>query len=157
MTNKYIIVKINMSSSKVKSSSTILNILIIAVGAIFLFKAIITLLTSFGVVFPELLGEWDNELQGVSAHGSSGLVSLVLAFWFIISGIGMFKEAEWAMGQALVVLSITVAMGVEPVIELILNPATFSWTDPSGLIVLISFIVGVVGFIWLLVTRRRYD
>jgi hypothetical protein len=146
-----------MSSSKVKQSSAILNILVIAVGAIFLFRAVINLLTSFGVAFPELLGEWDSELQGVAALGSSGLVSLVLAFWFIIAGIGMFKEAEWAMGQALVVLSITVAMGIEPVIELILQPATFSWTDISGLIVLIAFIVGVVGFIWLLITRRRYD
>ena len=146
-----------MSTSKVKQSSAILNILVIAMGAIYLFKAVINLLTSFEVVFPELLGEWDNELQGVAALGSSGLVSLVLAFWFIISGIGMFKEAEWAMGQALVVLSITVAMGIEPVIELILQPATFSWTDISGLIVLIAFIVGVVGFIWLLIKRRRYD
>ncbi|MFX0076184.1 MAG: hypothetical protein ACFE96_12125 [Candidatus Hermodarchaeota archaeon] len=146
-----------MSTSKVKQSSTILNILIIAVGAIFLFKAVINLLTSFGIAFPELLGEWDSELQGVAALGSSALVSLVLAFWFIISGIGMFKEAEWAMGQALVVLSITVAMGIEPVIELILNPSTFSWTDVSSLIILISFIIGVVGFIWLVITRRRYD
>ncbi|NHJ21035.1 MAG: hypothetical protein EAX91_08840 [Candidatus Lokiarchaeota archaeon] len=146
-----------MSSSKVKSSSTILNLLVIAIGAIFLFKAVINLLTSFGVAFPELLGEWNDKLQGVAALGSSGLVSLVLAFWFIISGIGMFKEAEWAMGQALVVLSITVVMGIEPVIKLILNPSTFSWTDVSTIIVLISFIVGIVGFIWLIITRRRYD
>jgi len=60
----------------------------------------------------------------------------------------MFKEAEWAMGQALVVLSITVATGVEPVIGLILNPASFSWTNYSNLINLVAFIVGVVGFIW---------
>ena len=146
-----------MSSSKVKQSSAILNILIIAVGAIFLFRAIIDILTSFQVILPEILGEWSSELQGVAALGSSGLVSLVLAFWCIICGIGMFKEAEWAMGQALVVLSITIATGVEPIIALILDPASFSWGDISGLINLIAFIVGVVGFIWLLITRRRYD
>jgi hypothetical protein len=114
-------------------------------------------LTSFQVILPEILGEWSSELQGVAALGSSGLVSLVLAFWCIICGIGMFKEAEWAMGQALVVLSITIATGVEPIIALILDPASFSWGDISGLINLIAFIVGVVGFIWLLITRRRYD
>jgi len=145
-----------MSSSKVKSSSSILNILIIAVGVIFLFRSIIALLSSFGV-FPEILGDWIVELEGVAALGSQGLVSLVLAFWCIVAGVGMFKEAEWAMGQALVVLSITVATGVEPVIGLILNPASFSWTNYSNLINLVAFIVGVVGFIWLLITRRRYD
>lgn len=146
-----------MSSSKVKSSNPILNILIIAVGAIFLFRSVIELLTSFGVDFPEILGQWSNELQGVGALGSSGLVSLVLAAWCIICGIGMFKEAEWAMGQALVVLSITIATGVEPLISLILDPASFSWTDASSIINLIVFLVGVVGFIWLIITRRRYD
>ncbi len=146
-----------MSSSKVKQSSTILNILIIAVGAIFLFRAIIDILTSFGVILPEVLGDWVTAVEGVAALGSQGIVSLVLAFWCIISGIAMFKEAEWAMGQALVVLSITIATGVEPIIGLILDPASFSWGDISGIINLVAFIVGVVGFIWLLITRRRYD
>ena len=146
-----------MSSSKVKSSSSILNILIIAVGAIFLFRAIIDLLTLFGLILPEILADWNLAVGGVAALGSQGLVSLVLAFWCIVSGVYMFKEAEWAMGQALVVLSIMVATGVTPVYVLISNPASFSWTDISGIINLVAFTVGVVGFIWLLVTRRRYD
>jgi hypothetical protein len=69
----------------------------------------------------------------------------------------MFKEAEWAMGQALVVLSIMVATGVAPVIGLILDPASFNLGDISGIINLVAFIVGTVGFIWLLITRRRFD
>jgi len=146
-----------MSSSKVKSSSAILNILIIAVGAIFLFRAIIDLLTLFGLILPEILADWNLAVGGVAALGGQGLVSLVLAFWCIVSGVFMFKEAEWAMGQALVVLSIMIATGVAPVIGLIVAPASFSWTDISGIINIVAFIVGVVGFIWLLVTRRRYD
>ena len=146
-----------MSSSKVKSSSSILNILIIAVGGIFLFRAIIDLLTLFGLILPEILADWDLAVGGVAALGGQGLVSLVLAFWCIVAGVFMFKEAEWAMGQALVVLSIMVATGVAPLVGIILDPASFSWTDISGIINLVAFIVGVVGFIWLLVTRRRYD
>ena len=146
-----------MSSSKVKSSSAILNILIIAIGAIFLFRAIIYILTLAGVILPELLGEWNDAVVGVAALGGELLVSLVLAFWCIVAGVAMFKEAEWAMGQALVVLSIMVATGVDPVIALILDPASFSWTDYSGIINIVAFIVGIVGFIWLLITRRRYD
>jgi len=38
-----------------------------------------------------------------------------------------------------------------------MDPASFSWGDISGIINLVAFIVGVVGFIWLLITRRRYD
>jgi len=146
-----------MSSSKVKSSSSILNILIIAVGGIFLFRAIIDLLTLFGLILPEILADWNLAVGGVAALGGQGLVSLVLAFWCIVSGVFMFKEVEWAMGQALVVLSIMIATGVAPVYFLISKPSSFSWTDISGIINIVAFIVGVVGFIWLLVTRRRYD
>lgn len=144
-----------MSSSKVKSSSTILNLLIITVGAIFLFRAIIDFLTLFGI-FPEILLEWSTAVGGVAALGGQGLVTLVLAFWCIVAGIAMFKEAEWAMGQALVVLSIMVATGVDDIYILITNFASYTW-DISGIINIVAFIVGVVGFIWLLATRRRYD
>ena len=146
-----------MSSSKVKSSSSILNILIIAVGGIFLFRAIIDFLTLAGLILPEMLADWNLAVGGVAALGGQGLVTLVLAIWCIVAGLGMFKEAEWAMGQALVVLSIMVATGVAPLIGLIIDPASFSWNDISGIINLVAFIVGVVGFVWLLITRRRYD
>jgi hypothetical protein len=146
-----------MSTSKVKQSSAILNILIIAVGAIFLFRAIILILASFGVDFPDFIDYIIGSITGVAALGSQGIVSLVLAFWCIVCGLGMFKEAEWAMGQALVVLSVTVATTIDSVIKLITDPATFDYTDVSLWINLIAFVVGVVGFIWLLITRRRYD
>ena len=146
-----------MSSSKVKSSSSILNILIIAVGVIFLFRAIIDFLTLGGLILPGILEDWVGAVGGVAALGGQGLVSLVLAFWCIVAGLGMFKEAEWAMGQALVVLSIMVATGVAPVIGLIMDISSFDLTDISGIINLVAFIVGIVGFIWLMVTRRRYD
>jgi len=144
-------------SSKIKSSSSILNILIMAVGVIFLFRAIIDFLTLGGLILPEILADWGGAVGGVAALGGQGLVSLVLAFWCIVAGSAMFKEAEWAMGQALVVLSIMVATGVAPVMGLIMYPASFDLADISSMINLVAFIVGVVGFIWLVVTRRRYD
>ncbi len=146
-----------MSSSKVKSSSSILNILIVAVGVIFLFRAIIDFLTLGGLILPEILADWGGAVGGVAALGGQGLVSLVLAFWCIVAGFAMFKEAEWAMGQALVVLSIMVATGVTPVIVLIMDFASFDLTNISSIINIVAFIVGIVGFIWLLITRRRYD
>jgi len=146
-----------MSSSKVKSSSSILNILIIAVGVIFLFKAVVYFLTLAGLILPEILEDWETAVGGAAGLGGEALVALVLAFWCIVCGVGMFKEAEWAMGIALVVLSIMVATGVIPVYNIILNLGSFDLTNISSIINLVAFIVGIVGFIWLLITRRRYD
>ena len=146
-----------MSSSKVKSSSSILNILIIAVGVIFLFRAVVDILTLLGLILPDILDEWEAAVSGAAGLGGEALVAVVLAFWCIVSGIAMFKEAEWAMGQALVVLSIMVATGIIPVYNIILDFASFDLTNISGIINLIAFIIGIVGFIWLLITRRRYD
>ena len=146
-----------MSSSKVKSSSSILNILIIAVGVIFLFRAVIDILTLLGLILPDILDEWEAAVSGAAGLGGEALVAVVLAFWCIVSGIAMFKEAEWAMGQALVVLSIMVATGIIPVYNIILDFASFDLANISGIINLIAFIIGIVGFIWLLITRRRYD
>jgi len=146
-----------MSSSKVKSSSSILNILIIAVGVIFLFRAVVDLLTLLGLILPDILDEWESAVSGAAGLGGEALVAMVLAFWCIVSGVAMFKEAEWAMGQALVVLSIMVATGIIPVYNIILDFASFDLTNISGIINLIAFIIGLVGFIWLLITRRRYD
>ena len=145
-----------MSSSKVKSSSSILNILIIAVGVIFLFRAIIDFLTLGGLILPEILADWGSAVGGVAALGGQGLVSLVLAFWCIVAGFAMFKEAEWAMGQALVVLSLMVVVSIPTVISWIATPDIFDYKYWPNYIVILAFLMGVFGFIYLLITRKRF-
>jgi hypothetical protein len=142
--------------SKVKESSTILNILMIVIGLVFIFKSILELLAWAGVVVPDALLPILTEAGALSIFGSLGLISIALGFWCIVSGIGMFREAEWAMGQALVVLSIMVLSGIPQIITWIMNFASFDVEYWPNYITIIAFLVGVFGFIWLLITRKRY-
>ena len=111
--------------SKVKESSGILNILMIVIGLIFIFKSILELLAWAGIYVPPVFEAIITDGSALSIFGSLGLISIALGFWCIVAGIGMFREAEWAMGQALVVLSIMVITGISPIISWIQNPASF--------------------------------
>lgn len=142
--------------SKVKESSVVLNILMIVIGLIFIFKSILELLAWAGVIVPDVFIPILDEAAALSIFGSLGLISIALGFWCIVAGIGMFREAEWAMGQALVVLSIMVITGVSPIITWIQNPASFDVGYWPNYITIIAFLVGIFGFIWLLITRKRY-
>jgi hypothetical protein len=145
-----------MSESKVKSSSFILNLILIVLGLLFVFMAVLNFLIVAGLVeLPEFL-EGLNPEQA-SFFGSLGFISIALGFWSIVAGIGMFKEEEWAMGQALVVLSIMVISNISPIINWITNPSVFDIDFWMNYITIIAFVVGIIGFIWLLVTRKRYD
>ncbi|MHA1913658.1 MAG: hypothetical protein ACW986_06030 [Promethearchaeota archaeon] len=137
-----------MSKSKVKGSSGLFNILLFAIGIIFIFKGVIEFLPLIGILPPPIgielgfTGQW--------------LLSVVVGLWCVISGIGMFKEAEWAMGQALVLLSIMVVITISQILSWIINPATIDWTYWPNYITLVAFSLGVFGMIWLLATRKRY-
>lgn len=142
--------------SKVKESSGILNILMIVIGLIFIFKSILELLAWAGIYVPPVFEAIITDGSALSIFGSLGLISIALGFWCIVAGIGMFREAEWAMGQALVVLSIMVITGISPIISWIQNPASFDVEFWPNYITIIAFLVGLIGFIWLLFTRKRY-
>ena len=137
-----------MSKSKVKGSSGLFNFLLFAVGLVFILKGVLEFLPEIGIEPPG----WDPAL------GFTGqwLLSVVVGLWCVISGIGMFKEAEWAMGQALVLLSIMVVITISQILSWIMNPDTIDWTYWPNYITLIAFSLGAFGMIWLLATRKRY-
>jgi len=91
--------------------------------------------------------------------GISGqwLLSIVLGIWCLISGIGMFREAEWAMGQALVLLSLMVVVTINQIVSWIINPSIFDFTFWPNYIIIIAFLMGAFGIIYLLITRKRFD
>lgn len=140
-----------MSSTKVKESSIVLNVLLILLGLIFVFQAVIQVLNWFGILLPPEISGVDLEI-----FGALGLVSTALGVWSIIAGIGMFKEAKWALGIALVVLSIMVLTGIAPIVGWIQDFSSFDYTYWPNYITLISFVIGLIGFFWLLFTRKRY-
>ncbi|UCD01219.1 MAG: hypothetical protein JSV23_10100 [Promethearchaeota archaeon] len=139
-----------MSTSKVKGSSGLFNILLIALGAVFIFKGILEFLPVIGILVPP---GWDP----VIGIGGQWLLSIVLGIWCLISGIGLFKEAEWAMGQALVLLSLMVVITINAILSWIINPGIFDFAYWPNYIIILAFCMGVFGIIYLIITRKRFD
>jgi hypothetical protein len=151
-------VDFTMSETKKKDSNELLNILLIIIGILFLFLAVTQFLTWAGIVVPAWITTITTETgPALTFFGTQGLISAILGFWAIVSGIGMFGEEEWAMGQALVVLSIMAMVSVSPIVSWITNPASFDVGYWPNYITMGAFLLGVIGFFWLLFTRKRYD
>ena len=147
-----------MSETKQKDSNELLNILLIIIGILFLFLAVMQFLAWAGIVVPTWISDLAAEAgPALTFFGSQGLISAVLGFWAIVSGIGMFGEEEWAMGQGLVVLSIMAMTSISPVVGWIVTPASFDIAYWPNYITIAALVIGVLGFFWLLFTRRRYD
>ena len=147
-----------MSEKKVKEkdSNELLNFLMIIIGLLFIFKAVMELLAWAGIYAPGWLSGV-GVAEALSIFGGQGIVSLLLGFWCLISGIGMFKEEEYAMGMGLVVLSIMAAVGITAIVGWISAPGSFDLTYWPNYVTIVAAIVGVIGFIWLLMTYKRYD
>jgi hypothetical protein len=89
--------------------------------------------------------------------GGQGIISILLGFWCLVAGIGMFREEEYAMGIGLVVLSIMAAVGITAIIGWIASPGSFDAAYWPNYITIAATAIGVLGFIWLLFTYKRYD
>ncbi|MHA1105006.1 MAG: hypothetical protein ACTSPN_04700 [Promethearchaeota archaeon] len=139
-----------MSETNKKDSNELLNWLLIIIGLLFVFQAVTQFLAWAGVPFA--VPSWLTEAAALQLFGSQGLLSIVLGFFAIVAGIGMFKEEEYAMGMAFVVLAIMAVQGIASLLGGLFN-ATYwgSW------IILASTIIGVLGFVWLLFTYKRYS
>ena len=150
----------SQKKEKKKDSNELLNIIMIVLGLLFLFKGVMDFLAWGGIIVPSWLSDFGSNPDLAAAltfFGSQGLISIALGFWCLVAGIGMFREEEYAMGIGLVVLSIMAVQGVTAVIGWLINPASFDFAYWPSYIVLIAFIVGILGFIWLLFTYKRYD
>lgn len=142
-----------MSETKKKDSNELLNILMIVIGALFILMGILNVLAWAGISVGFDLS--NPAIQAaLTILGPSGLVSIVLGFWCLISGIGMFREEEYAMGMGLVVLSV---MAVQTLSIMLSWGGTTWWTNWINYIIIVAFIIGAVGFFWLLFTYKRYD
>ncbi len=140
-------------SEKKKDSNELLNILMIIIGALFILVGIINILAWAGISVGFDLS--NPAIQAaLTILGPSGIVSIVLGFWCLVSGIGMFREEEYAMGMGLVVLSV---MAVQTLSIMLSWGGTTWYTNWINYIILVAFIIGTLGFFWLLFTYKRYD
>ncbi|MFX1452149.1 MAG: hypothetical protein ACFFCM_15035 [Promethearchaeota archaeon] len=142
-----------MSEKSKKDSNELLNILMIIIGALFVLLGIMNILAWAGI---DVGFDLDNPAvqEVLTVLGPSGLVSIVLGFWCLVSGIGMFREEEYAMGMGLVVLSV---MAVQTLSVMLSWGGIEWWTNWINYILIIAFIIGVLGFFWLIFTYKRYD
>lgn len=145
-----------MSETKKKDSNELLNILMIIIGLLFVFKAVMEFLAWAGIYEPTWLNLADLD-AATSIFGGQGVISILLGIWCLIAGIGMFREEEYAMGIGLVVLSIMAAVGITAIVGWISTPASFDAGYFVNYIIIAAAVIGVVGFIWLLFTYKRYD
>ena len=145
-----------MSKEKKRDSNELLNFLMIIIGLLFILKAVMEILAWLGIYTPSWLDDPNLE-DALTIFGGQAVISALLGFWCLISGIGMFKEEEYAMGMGLVVLSIMAAAGIMAIVGWIQAPGTFDAAYWPNYIVIVATIVGALGFFWLLFTYRRYD
>ncbi len=145
-----------MSESKKKDSNELLNWLMIIIGLLFVFKAVMEFLAWAGIYEPTWLNVADLD-AATSIFGGQGVISILLGVWCLIAGIGMFKEEEYAMGIGLVVLSIMAAVGITAIVGWISAPSSFDAAYFVNYIIISAAVIGVLGFIWLLLTYKRYD
>ncbi|TXT66343.1 MAG: hypothetical protein BAJALOKI3v1_30001, partial [Promethearchaeota archaeon] len=82
-----------MSEEEVKDSNELLNIILILLGAFYVFLAVVDFLTWAGIDLalpPEITGgAASTQLQAIL--GSQGLITITLGIFAIIAGIGMFR------------------------------------------------------------------
>ena len=141
---------------KKKDSNELLNILMIIIGILFILKAVMEFLAWAGIYSPSwITGSGVDEI--LSVFGGQGTISILLGFWCLIAGIGLFREEEYALGIGFVVLSIMAAVGITAIIGWISAPGSFDATYWPNYIIMAATIIGVLGFFWLLFTYKRYD
>ncbi|MFX1396278.1 MAG: hypothetical protein ACFFAS_04455 [Promethearchaeota archaeon] len=142
-----------MSEIKEKDSNELLNFLLIIIGLLFIVKAIMDFLGWAGIIDLDI----DPAVDQISIFGTQALLSVVLGFWALVGGLGMIREQEWALGISLVVLSIMAVTNLSIIITWFGDPSPFDAGYWVNYLIILAFILGVVGFFWLVFTAKRYD
>jgi hypothetical protein len=152
------------SGGQTKQSSALLNILILLLGLFFLSKGVLEFLTWAKLIpLPQWLQKIEKALsrtdlqEALSFFGTQGIVSAALGFWAFIAGILLFMEQESGWGMALVILSMMVIMGLSSALAWIFNPSSFQVTYWPNWITILAMVIGLFGFLYLLITRKRYQ
>ncbi len=141
-----------------KDSNELLNIILMVLGILFVILGVMQILPYFGVdSVPEWLVTLLSGSEGARALiGQAGLVTTVLGVWCFIAGVGLMREQEWAWGIGLVVLSLMFVNSIGALIGWISVPATFEVGNFTTWITLLGLIVSVLGFLWLIFTKKIY-
>jgi hypothetical protein len=149
---------------KKKESSAVLNIIMILVGLLFFGKGLLDLATWIKLSpMPDWLSTLHNALgskdagAALSFFGTQGIVSTMLGLWSFISGILLFREQESGWGMAVVVLSTIAANGISAIIGSVSATSSFDLLYWPNWVVILTAAAGILGFFFLLITKKRYS
>jgi hypothetical protein len=147
-----------------KESSSVLNIIMIIVGLLFFGKGILDFVAWFKLfAMPEWLVTLHTALgskeagAALSFFGTQGIVSAMLGLWSFIAGILLFRAQESGWGMAIVILSTIAANGITAVIGNITSSETFDLLYWPNWVVILTTLAGILGFFFLLMTKKRYS
>ncbi len=137
--------------SKPKQSSWLLNLCMLIIGLISIVLALMSLVASYGYVTPPAW--WPS---GAATATFNSMVTLPIGIWMVIAALGLWKEQEWGYGASLVCFTYILFQGLIGVITGIMVSPTGFWAAWPNWVAFIIVLVAAVGFIYLLLTMKRY-
>lgn len=150
--------------SKPKQSNPVLNIFLILVGLFFLSRGTLEFLVWFNLVPPpDWLAAVSSQLNSrdfISAFsflGTQGITAAVIGFWAVIAGILLFREQESGWGMAMLILSVIIVMGAASVFVWFYSPSTFDLGYWPNWVTMVTLVIGLFSFVYLLATKKRYS
>jgi hypothetical protein len=147
-----------------KESSTVLNLILIVIGLIFIGKGLLDLVVGFKLLkLPDWLVMLHTTLSSkeagaaLSFFGSDGINSTILGIWSLIAGIILFREGKSGWGIAIVVLSIIAGSGISSIAKWISAPSGFDFLYWPNWVMILTTAASVLGFLFLLLTKKHYN
>lgn len=134
-------------------------ILILAGVFLIIYGIAAPLITALGDVLALLpfIGQFFAGLTAnISTSISSAVSQIVKGGLAILAGYGLFRDEEWALGMAVLLLILVL---VDAIVALAtLGLAFFSQAlNPTNLIWIVLLAVSAFGIVYLIITRERYD
>jgi hypothetical protein len=156
--------KPQVQPEKKKESSTILNIILVILGLLFIGKGVLDFLAWSN---PQAAPSWISSLHSalsskdagaaLSFFGNQAIVSTMLGLWCFIAGILLFRERATGWGMSIVLTSTIAANGISAIIGTVTATSVFDFLYwPNWVVILVSF-ASILGFFFLLMTRKRYQ
>lgn len=155
----------NETGSKGKKRSWIIvNLIMLFLGIILFSRGVFEFLTWQKIIpSPQWMQNLNEKLSAPEARnalaffGPQAIISAALGFWALVAGILMFRNSKTGWGMALVILSTMALIGISMIVTWFTVPDSFNPTYWPNWISVLTVLIGLTGFFWLLFNRKLYS